>query len=76
MKRIITIILTAAIIFTNIITLSGCATSKEEALKMGQWLALISDSFGMQSYTNEEPYFENVKSNDAAFAYFQMAAEW
>lgn len=76
MKRFISMMLVVIMILTNAIALSGCATSEEEALRMGQWLALISDSFGMESYQQEEPYFENVKTDDAAFAYFQMAAEW
>lgn len=76
MKRFISLILVIVMIISNAITLSGCATSEDEALKMGQWLALVSDSFGMENYQQEKPYFENVKADDPAFIYFQMAAEW
>lgn len=76
MKRFISLVLVIVMVLTNAVTLSGCATSEEEALKMGQWLALVSDAFGMVSYQQKEPYFEKVKNDDDAFAYFQMAAEW
>lgn len=76
MKRFISLVLVVAMVLTNAVALTGCATDEKEALKMGQWLALVSDSFGMVSYQQKEPYFEKVKSDDDAFAYFQMAAEW
>ena len=76
MKRIISILLVIVVLFTDL-SLSGCvATTADTALTMGQWVALIADSFGMQNYIEEEPYFKNVTSSDMYFEVFQMAAEW
>lgn len=76
MKRIIALVSLISLLLVNVVSLSGCTMSDDNALKMGQWLALIADSFGMESYQQTTPYFGNVKADDPAFAYFQMAAEW
>lgn len=76
MKRIIALVSLISILLVNVVSLSGCTTSDKDALKMGQWLALVSDSFGMESFQQKTPYFENVEADNPAFAYFQMAAEW
>lgn len=77
MKRIIALILAIVITITSLLSLSGCsATTENSALLMGQWLTLISDSFGMQNYNEEKPYFEKVNTSNSDFAVFQMAVEW
>lgn len=77
MKRILVFLLTIVMIVTTLLSVSGCtATTEVEALKMGQWLTLVADSFGMQSYTKEDPYFAKVDASDSDFVAFQMAAEW
>ena len=37
---------------------------------------MVDEAFGMQSYTSDEPYFSNVKSDNPYFAAVQIAAEW
>lgn len=77
MKRIIAGLMCAIILLSTMVSLAGCtATTADAALSMGQWVTLIAESFGMQNYVKEEPYFKNVKSNDSDFAAFQMVAEW
>lgn len=77
MKRFIAFILTIVITITSLLSLSGCsATTEDSALMMGQWLTLVADSFGMQNFNEEKPYFAKVDTNNSDFAVFQMAAEW
>ncbi len=77
MKRITAMFLAIVMMLTMLFSLSGCsATTADNALLMGQWVTLVADSFGMESYTEKTPYFKNVASNSLYFAAFQMAAEW
>ncbi len=77
MKRFTALILTIVIGISTVFGMTGCTAVQEDgALTMGQWLTLVAESFGMQSYTEEKPYFEKVPSSDSSFAAFQMAAEW
>lgn len=77
MKRFVAILLVIAMLLTGTISLAGCgATTADTALSMGQWVALIADSFGMQNYFSDTPYFKNINKDNDYFAAFQMAAEW
>lgn len=74
MKKIIALLL---VVVTLIAAFPGCAmTTSDTALSMGQWVTLIADSFGLQNYTEESPYFAKVTNNEAAFSAFQAVAEW
>lgn len=77
MKRFTALVLTIVIGISTVFGMTGCtAVQADGALTMGQWLALVIDAFGMQTYTEETPYFEKVPSSDDNFELFQMAAEW
>lgn len=76
MKRIIAIILATVTLFTSLVSLTGCSQKSEETLEIGQWLGMINNAFGMESYTKEEPYIETVSANDEYFSTVQIAAEW
>lgn len=77
MKRIIAAVLVFVLMLSLAMPLSGCvAVTQDMALTMGQWVSLIAESFGMQNYQSETPYFRNVKQDNTYFAAFQMAAEW
>ncbi len=74
MKRLLSSVLTIVILCSALLS---CGESENDAdLTMGQWLSLVSDSFGFQNYTSETPYFKNVTKSDYAFSVFQAAAEW
>lgn len=60
MKRVTAFIL-ALVLLLGILPFSGCAVKEDDALSMGQWLSYVADSFGMQSYTQDEPYFGKVE---------------
>lgn len=73
MKKIIAIFLIVVNLFSMLL-LGGC--SENVTLTMGQWLTLVDDAFGMTSYTEEKPFFENVGKENGYFSVFQAAAEW
>lgn len=77
MKRIKAFFLLLVMLVGFATMLSGCAeVTADSALSMGQWLTLLADSFGMEYYRQEQPYFEMVPTDDEYFGVFQMAAEW
>ena len=43
---------------------------------MGQWLSMICESFGMQEYYEETPFFKNINKYNPYFSVVQAAAEW
>jgi len=76
MRRIIAIILAFATIITSSGFVTACSAKDAQKVKMGDWLAMVNDSFGMFSYLSEEPYFENVTAENPYFEVVQIAAEW
>lgn len=76
MKKIIAIMLATVTLFTSLISFSGCSTKAEETLEVGQWLGMINNAFGMESYTRDEPYISTVSEKDEYFSTVQIAAEW
>lgn len=72
-QRIISLLL-ALVMLAGIA--AGCGEKEISTVKMGQWLALISDAFGMESYTETKPFFPMVSETNDYFGVFQMAAEW
>ena len=76
MKRLISIILLIATLFTFASPLAGCSAKNDTVLTVGQWLMMINDAFGMQSYIEEKPYFENISSSSPYYETVQIAAEW
>lgn len=75
-KRFISILLIIVTLLTTVMSLGGCSTQNNASLSIGQWLMMVDEAFGMQSYTSDEPYFSNVKSDNPYFAAVQIAAEW
>ena len=76
-KRIMSVILVILLVLSMALSLAACGqTTAEQALRMGVWLSLVADSFGMEAYSAQEPYFAQVTSANPYFAPFQLAAEW
>ncbi len=40
-----------------------------------EWIILVAQKFGLNSYVNSSPYFENVKDDSPIFAYVQSMVE-
>lgn len=76
MKRIIAMLLVVISIMTSLTSLSGCSKQNEQTLTIGQWLGMINTAFGMESFTNDEPYISTIGKNDEYFNTVQIAAEW
>ena len=76
MKKLISILMVIVTLLSMVMSFSGCSTQQNNALTVGQWLMLVDEAFGMQSYTTDEPYFENVNKENPYFAAVQIAAEW
>lgn len=55
---------------------SGCSSEVTGALTMGQWLTMICQEFGMESYYQEEPYFSNIDEDNDYFTVVQACADW
>ena len=74
-RRLCSLAMAAVMVLNMALWLVGCGKSEPE-VTMGQWLGMITESFGMVNYQREEPYFKNVSSESQYFADFQKAAEW
>lgn len=75
-KKIIAIILTLATMVGMLSTISGCSNNSDASITKGELLRLISEGFGMYSYTEANPHTDTVKSDNEYFPYVQMAYEW
>lgn len=75
MKRFIALILSLSMLL-SLVSLSGCSKVEEPGVTMGQWLSMVNDAFGMDSYVQEDPYFSNIGKDNAFFEEVQIAAEW
>ena len=67
MRRIFALILTAVMLTFIMVSVTGCSAAKI-TLGMGQWLTMINDAFGMNSYTSDEPYLTTVAADNRYFA--------
>ncbi len=76
MKRFIALILSLSMLLCSLSLFSGCSSSNSESIKLGQWLSMINEAFGMDSYVQEKPYFANVTKEDTYFKEVQIATEW
>lgn len=74
MKRYIAVLLVFATLLPMV--LSGCAGGDNTTISVGQWLGMVNNAFGMESYAAETPYFSSVDANDEFFRTVQIAAEW
>lgn len=75
-RRIIAAFLSMVMLLSCLLSMSGCAAQVEDKLTLGQWLGMINQSFGMDTYVSDEPYFQDVGTGDSLFGTVQAAAEW
>lgn len=75
-KKIISILMVIMTVLSMVMSFSGCSTRQSNSLTVGQWLMLVDEAFGMQSYTTDEPYFDNISKGNPYFDAVQIAAEW
>lgn len=77
MKRRIFSFFMMLVLVANLMPLSGCKqTDESNTVTRGEWVTMLSESFGMDSYTQEEPYYSDVPVGTDIFPYVQAAFEW
>lgn len=78
MKRRILSFLLLLVLVLNLIPLSGCGsnTEEDEGVTRGEWITMLSEAFGMDSYTGDTPYYSDVATGTDLYSYVQSAAEW
>lgn len=76
LKRVISFVLAIASILSLLLSLGGCSSKTDDSLTVGQWLMLVNDSFGMESYISDEPVYKNITPENPYYATAQIAAEW
>ena len=75
MKRLISLALAILTLFGCISCLSGCSPVSSTLTK-GEWLSMLCDGFGMDSYQQQTPYAKTVASDSPYFGCVQTAFEW
>ena len=75
-KKLISILMVIVTLLSMVISFSSCSTQQNNSLTLGQWLGMVNNSFGMESYSQEEPYIKNVSKENEYFNTIQIAAEW
>ena len=77
MKRRIISLLLMFILVANLLPLSGCGQKDmADAVTRGEWITMLSETFGMDSYVEDTPYYSDVTAGTELFPYVQSAAEW
>ena len=77
MKRKIVSLLLTITLMVNLLPLSGCGKQdNEDSVTRGEWIAMLSETFGMDSYTEETPYYSDITNDNTLFPCVQSAAEW
>lgn len=47
-----------------------------EAVTRGQWITMLADAFGLNTYESAEPHYTDIQAGNPLFAAVQSAAEW
>lgn len=77
MKRRIFSLLLMIVLMINMLPLSGCGNREQsDAVTRGEWITMLSEAFGMDSYAEDTPYYSDVVAGTALFPYVQSAVEW
>lgn len=73
-KRLISILLVLAFVI-SLLPLGGCKDAGG-FVSRGEWIAMLASEFGMDSYTENTPFYSDVPATSEYFTYVQSAAEW
>ncbi|MBE6128448.1 MAG: Ig-like domain-containing protein [Erysipelotrichaceae bacterium] len=58
------------------VSLTGCRKQITDGILMSEWISLINEEAGIQSYRQKEPYYLNITPEDRCFGAVQAAVEW
>lgn len=89
MKKRLFSFLLAIVMVSTLFPLSGCggstaavqpsqdaAQSTLEYMTRGEWITLLGQTFGLDSYQEKTAYYSDVTENSDCFAYVQSCREW
>lgn len=76
MKRFISGLLLICMIITSSGFMTACSAKKATEVTVGEWLMMVNQMFGMETYVEEKPFFESVDRDNKYFDTVQIAAEW
>ncbi len=78
-KKILSFCILLALLI-NLLPLSGCGNEGDsgdaDSVTRGEWITMLAEAFGMESYVEEAPYYADVPSSSALFPYVQSSSEW
>lgn len=78
-KKILSFCILFALLI-NLLPLSGCGNKEDygsaDSVTRGEWITMLAEAFGMESYIEEAPYYADVPSSSALFPYVQSSSEW
>ena len=75
-RRVISLLLILALTM-GIVPLSACGRKDEGGtVTRGEWITMLSEMFGMDSYVENAPYYTDVSAETALFPYVQSTTEW
>lgn len=63
-----------ACIFLTLV--SACKTKEISSITLSDWIIMLDEDAGIDSYTQKTPYFINVSKDDECFDAVQAAVEW
>lgn len=75
-KRLISFCLVIITTFVGTGILSSCAKQNSVYITNAEWIAMIDEGFGMNSYNESKPYIKNVTADKPYFDAVQIACEW
>lgn len=63
-----------ACIFLTLV--SACKTKEISSITLSDWIIMLDEDAGIDSYSQKTPYFINVNKDDVCFDAVQSAVEW
>lgn len=77
LKSAISIVLVMSMLLSISVAFSSCSDKTDKtSIKIGEYLATLSDKFGMDSYQSEEPHVANIGKDNKYFGVVQTSFEW
>lgn len=77
MKKLLTAFILMFSLLIGLLSFSGC--TQEDTMgyvTRGQWVAMLSEKFGLDTYHSNTPHYSDVTASDELFSAVQSAVEW
>lgn len=73
---IIAIVVAVLAVLASVLLIIWGQNKEERYITRAEWIAMLGENFCLTTYSQEEPYFSDVKQEHAAFPYVQSCYEW